>query len=86
MCTLLILRRPGHKWPLLLAANRDEIISRPWLPPDHHWPDRPHVLAGKDEEAGGTWLGVNEHGVGAAILNREGSLGPIDEKRTRGIN
>ena len=84
MCTLLILRRPGHKWPLLLAANRDEIISRPWLPPDNHWPERPYVVAGKDEEAGGTWLGINKQGVGAAILNREGSLGPKDEKRTRG--
>ena len=34
MCTLVILRRPGHDWPLILAANRDEMLDRPWqLPP-----------------------------------------------------
>ena len=43
---LVILRRPGHDWPLILAANRDEMIDRPWQPPARHWPDRPEVLAG----------------------------------------
>ncbi|NKB50352.1 MAG: hypothetical protein GKS02_13425 [Alphaproteobacteria bacterium] len=84
MCTLVILRRPDHAWPLLLAANRDEMLDRPWQPPARHWPDRPDVVAGRDELAGGTWLGVNDHGVGAAILNRIGSLGPTTDKRSRG--
>ena len=84
MCTLVILRRPDHDWPLIIAANRDEMVDRPWQPPARHWPDRPDVLAGLDELAGGTWLGLNDHGVVAAILNRRGSLGPEDDKRSRG--
>jgi uncharacterized protein with NRDE domain len=84
MCTLVILRRPGHAWPLLFAANRDEMVNRPWQAPARHWPDRPEVVAGRDELAGGTWLGVNDHGVAAAVLNRIGSLGPTEDKRSRG--
>lgn len=84
MCTVVILRRPGHDWPLILAANRDEMTGRPWRPPGRHWPDRPDVVAGMDELAGGSWLGVNDTGVVAAIMNREGALGPADGKRSRG--
>lgn len=84
MCTLIILRRPNHAWPLLFAANRDEMVDRSWLPPARHWPDRPEVIAGLDELAGGTWLGINDHGVAGAILNRLGSLGPATDKRSRG--
>ena len=76
MCTLVILRRPGDRWPLLLAANRDEMADRPWRGPGRHWPDRPDVVAGQDLLSGGSWLGLNDHGVVAAILNRVGSLGP----------
>lgn len=84
MCTLAVLRRPGHPWPLILAANRDELRSRPSRPPARHWPDRPQVVAGLDELARGTWLGVNDDGLTAAILNRRGSLGPAPGKRSRG--
>ncbi len=84
MCTLVILRRPGHDWPVLIAANRDEMTDRPWKPPARHWPDRADVVAGLDELAGGTWLAINDDGVCAAVLNREGSLGPRDGKRSRG--
>jgi len=84
MCTLVILRRPGHPWPLVLAANRDEMIARPWAAPGRHWPDRPEVVAGLDRTAGGSWLGLNDHGVVAAILNRRSSLGPTPGKRSRG--
>ena len=84
MCTVVILRRPGHAWPLLLAANRDEMKDRPWQPPARHWPDRPQVVAGLDELAGGTWLGLNDDGLVAGVLNRRGSLGPELEKRSRG--
>lgn len=84
MCTVVLLRRPGHAWPLLLAANRDERVDRAWDAPDRHWEDRSEVIAGRDREAGGTWLGMNDHGVVAAILNRSGSLGPAADKRTRG--
>jgi len=84
MCTLILLRRPGTRWPLLLAANRDEHRARPWLPPARHWPDRSEVVAGRDLHSGGSWLGVNDHGVVAAILNRVGTLGPAPDKRSRG--
>jgi hypothetical protein len=84
MCTVVVLRRPAHAWPLILAANRDEMLSRPWRPPARHWPDRSEVVAGIDLLAGGTWLGLNDHGVVAGVLNRHGSLGPDERLRTRG--
>jgi hypothetical protein len=84
MCTLVILRRPNDEWPLMVAANRDEMAGRPWLPPGRHWGERPEVLAGRDELAGGSWLGLNDTGVVAAILNRIGTLGPEPGKRSRG--
>src|SRR3954470_15600289 len=84
MCTVVILRRPGHAWPVILGANRDEMLNRPWLPPARHWEDRPDVIGGKDELAGGSWMGLNDTGVVACILNRFGTLGPADGKRSRG--
>jgi uncharacterized protein with NRDE domain len=84
MCTLVILRRPEHAWPVLIAANRDEMIDRPAKPPGRHWPDRAEVVAGLDLLAGGSWLGVNDWGVAAAVLNRTGSLGPAAGLRSRG--
>jgi uncharacterized protein with NRDE domain len=84
MCTLVLLRRPEHAWPLLIAANRDEMIDRPAKPPGRHWPDRAEVVAGLDLLAGGSWLGLNDWGVAAAVLNRTGSLGPAKGLRSRG--
>jgi Transport and Golgi organisation 2 len=84
MCTLVLLFRPGHEWPLLVGANRDELVERPWLPPARHWSDRAHVVAGLDLQAGGTWLGLNDAGVMASVLNRRHSLGGAPDKRSRG--
>ena len=84
MCTLVILRQPGRPWPLILAANRDEMKNRAWQAPARHWPDRPGIVAGIDLEAGGSWLGMNESGVVAAVMNRPGSLGRAPDKRSRG--
>jgi hypothetical protein len=84
MCSLVILRRPGHDWPLLLAGNRDEMRDRPWLAPGRHWEDRTEVVAGLDRVGGGSWFGVNDHGVVAVVMNREGTLGPQVGKRSRG--
>jgi hypothetical protein len=81
VCTVILLRRPGHAWPLLLAANRDERLDRPWDPPGPHWPG---LVAGRDRLAGGTWMGLSGAGVVAAVLNRPGSLGPAAGKRSRG--
>ena len=84
MCSLIALLRPGHDWPLLLAANRDEMAARPAQPPARHWTDRPHVVAGLDLRAGGSWMGLNDDGLVACVLNRVGSLGPAAGKRSRG--
>lgn len=84
MCTLVLLRRPGDDWPVLIAANRDEMQSRPWQAPGRHWPDRPETVAGLDKLSGGSWLGINDYGLVVGILNRQDSLGPADGKRSRG--
>ena len=42
------------------------------------------MVAGRDRTANGTWLGLNRHGMMAAILNRHGTLGPAAGKRSRG--
>ena len=84
MCTLVLLRRPGQPWPLLLAANRDEMADRPWRAPGRYWPDRSAVTAGLDLLGGGTWIGINDAGVTAAVLNRINTLGPAPGRRSRG--
>ncbi len=84
MCTLVISRFPQSDWPVIIGANRDEMNDRPWAAPARHWPDRDDVVAGLDVTAGGSWMGLNDQGVVAAILNRMGTLGPQAGKRSRG--
>lgn len=84
MCTVVVLHRPGHPWPVVIAANRDELMDRAWDMPAAYWPHHPGLIAGRDRTAGGTWMGINRHGVVAAVLNRQGSLGPAAGKRSRG--
>ena len=81
VCTVVVLIRPDQ---VLLAANRDERVDRAWDPPGAWWPDRPGVIAGRDRTGGGTWMGINQHGVVATVLNRPGTLGPAAGKRSRG--
>ncbi|WP_434608402.1 NRDE family protein [Pseudomonas sp. D2-30] len=68
MCLIVFAWRPGHAQPLIVAANRDEFYARPTLPLAQ-WPDAPHVHAGRDLEAGGTWLGVGAGARFAALTN-----------------
>ncbi|HEX6101787.1 MAG TPA: NRDE family protein, partial [Alphaproteobacteria bacterium] len=84
MCSIVLLHRPGHGWPVLIGANRDEMRDRPWRAPGRHWADRPEVVAGIDLLAGGSWLGINAQGVVAAALNRINTLGPAPGYRSRG--
>lgn len=74
----------GH--PLLILANREEAFSRPATAPILHPPiaDAPAWLGGVDLVAGGTWLGINSHGLLAAVTNRRRSVIPIDP-RSRGV-
>ncbi|MFC6337091.1 hypothetical protein GIR22_04535 [Pseudomonas sp. CCM 7891] len=68
MCLIVFAWRPGHTQPLVVAANRDEFYARPSLPLAQ-WLDVPHVYAGRDQEAGGTWLGIGAEGRFAALTN-----------------
>jgi uncharacterized protein with NRDE domain len=68
MCLIVFAWRPSHPTPLIVAANRDEFYARPTLPLAR-WPDAPQVYAGRDLEAGGTWMGVSEDGRFAALTN-----------------
>jgi uncharacterized protein with NRDE domain len=59
---------PAHR--LVLAGNRDEAHARPTAPMD--WWHEPRLLAGRDLEAGGTWLGVDERGRFGVVTNFRG--------------
>jgi len=71
MCTLLVVV-PAPGGVLQVAANRDEFLARPASGPAR-WPGAPAVLAPRDELAGGTWLGVNAHGLFVGVTNRRGA-------------
>lgn len=71
------------KHSLVLAANRDEFLDRNSLAMDF-WQDNPQILAGRDLEAGGTWLGLNRQGRWAAVTNFRGSQSNPQYPRSRG--
>ena len=66
MCTLALYFQVFPQYPLVVAANRDESLARPSAAPVQLWP-APWVYGGQDLHAGGTWLGINERSVVAAI-------------------
>jgi uncharacterized protein with NRDE domain len=68
MCLIALAWRAHPDYSLLVAANRDEWRERP-AQPAHWWPDHPEILAGRDLQAGGTWMGVTRSGRFAAITN-----------------
>jgi uncharacterized protein with NRDE domain len=85
MCTLIALHRTVPGAPLVVAANRDEYLERPAEGPAVRQLDGGNrILAPVDLQAGGTWLGLNEAGVFAAVTNR-----PVPElepmRRSRGL-
>jgi len=73
MCLILLAWQTHPDFPLVVAANRDEFFVRPSAPADF-WTERPDILAGRDLQAGGTWLGVSRGQRFSALTNyREGA-------------
>lgn len=68
MCLMVFALRPGRRQPFVFASNRDEFHERPTRPAQF-WERHPHVLAGRDERAGGTWCGCTTNGWFAALSN-----------------
>ncbi len=68
MCLIVFAYNIHPAYPLVIGANRDEFFDRPTAPLAW-WETHPHVLAGRDLQAGGTWMGVTDTGRFAAITN-----------------
>jgi len=84
MCTLAAYVGVSPEVPLLVAANRDEFLDRPSAEPGLI-AVAPWVFAGQDLNAGGTWFGVNEHGMVVGLLNRRRLEGLDPNRRSRGL-
>ena len=83
MCTLIALDRTVPGAPLVVAANRDEYFDRAASGPQLQQTPGGPILAPLDLRAGGTWLGLNPHGVFAAVTNRR-SVFVDSDRRSRG--
>lgn len=68
MCLILLAWQAHPQYSLIVAANRDEYFHRPTAQAQF-WPDQPRILAGRDLEQNGTWLGVATGGRFAALTN-----------------
>jgi uncharacterized protein with NRDE domain len=68
MCLILFARGAHPEYPLVIAANRDEYYRRP-AAKAAYWEDHPDILAGRDLECMGTWLGITRAGRFAALTN-----------------
>ncbi|MGH8632420.1 MAG: NRDE family protein [Burkholderiales bacterium] len=84
MCLILFAERADSRYPLVLAANRDEFLDRP-ASEAGFWADAPQVLGGRDLDRGGTWLGVTSQGRWAAVTNFREGVRPDPGVRSRGL-
>ncbi|HEX8651873.1 MAG TPA: NRDE family protein [Pyrinomonadaceae bacterium] len=84
MCIILLAYKSHPVYELVLAANRDEFYERPTARADY-WEDAPGLLAGRDLERGGTWLGVTEAGRLAAVTNFREPGQRIADAPSRGL-
>lgn len=83
MCLLIFAHRVDTRYPLVLAANRDEFHARKTAA-SAFWPGHPGLLAGRDLEQGGTWMGVTRAGRFAAITNYRDPSRTAPAPRSRG--
>jgi uncharacterized protein with NRDE domain len=83
MCLILFAYKVHPRYRLVMAANRDEFYARPTAPLDF-WPDHPEVLAGRDLEQNGTWMGVARSGRLAAVTNYRDPAAAATSARSRG--
>lgn len=84
MCLIVFALESHPKYRLVLAANRDEYFERPTLPAGY-WPDKPAILAGRDLQSGGTWLGVTTAGRLAVITNYRDPKWQVPNPLSRGM-
>ena len=82
MCLILFAFQQHPDYPLIVIANRDEYYARPTQ--DAHWWESGDIFAGRDLEAGGTWLGVNRQGQFAAVTNVRESGATSSGLKSRG--
>lgn len=68
MCLIVFSYKQHPDYDLIFAANRDEFYGRPTRKAEF-WDEHPSVLAGKDLEAGGTWMGITTQGYFSAVTN-----------------
>ena len=83
MCLIAFQWDPSGEKPLVVAANRDEFYARPTAPMD--WWEGGGILAGRDLEAGGTWLGMGSGGRFAALTNHRDPSETRPGRATRGL-
>lgn len=83
MCLLIFAHQVSPRHPLLIAANRDEFHARPTAASDF-WPEHPDLLAGKDLQQGGTWMGITRQGRFAAVTNFRDPAQTAAAPRSRG--
>jgi uncharacterized protein with NRDE domain len=84
MCLLVVASRIVPDEPLIMGANRDEVLDRPSTPVTVLSPGPPRTLGGRDELSGGTWLAVNRDGVCAGLTNQPLGEAKDPTKRSRG--
>jgi len=83
MCTVVILRQVHPEWPLVLAANRDELYARPAVGPQVLCPS-PRIVGGRDLERQGTWMGVTDAGLFVGLTNQRGAANLTRARLSRG--
>jgi uncharacterized protein with NRDE domain len=84
VCLLVVASRVVPGEPLIVGANRDELLDRPSTAVTVLDAGPPRVVGGRDELSGGTWLAVNEHGVCAGLTNQPLGEAKDPSKRSRG--